>query len=549
MYRGGATGLAYVVKVYSILGFLSVTIFGTLHILVEHNPTLGYLEIAGGFVMLLNLAAMHATRNIGLTRDLFLSTVAALLIVMLATGGTSSTGIFWFFLFPVAAFFLTDKRRGVYWTAGLLAIVSLLWLLSYLDLAEIWYPGIVVRQLVISVAVVAAGIYVYQQSREMAVLRSDESEQDLQEYLDHMTTYSAKVDSTGKVLFANRAAKEATGLGESLVGANFIEGPWWSFDPTVRKRVQVAFQRALAGEAIKYDERFRVERVGGYDELAVNFSMIPIRQGGRTTYVLAEARDITHEQELDRSKSEFVTLASHQLRTPISAIRWFSEMLLNDDAGSLNKEQREHLEEIYRSNQRMANLVDEMLIVSSLELGNLPVSPEMLDPADFCRKTVKAQLSMAAEKGIKVRGMYDPHLPKLSFDPHILRIIVRNVIANAIKYTPPKGHISFEVTKTNKQLIPTSKGSLVIMINDSGYGIPSADRDKIFTKFFRANNIKDKDTDGTGLGLYMIKMLLEYVGGTIAFTSTEGVGSTFVLELPLEGMVAHERVKPVVKAK
>jgi PAS domain S-box-containing protein len=549
MQQGGARGLAYVVNVYSILGFLSVTIFGVLHILVEHNRTLGFLEIIGGLVILLNVLSLRVTGNIGLARDLFLSTMAAMLIVMLATGGTSSTGIFWFFLFPIAAFFLTDRRRGVYWTLGLMAVVSLLWLLSYLDLAELWYSGIVVRQLVISVMVVTAAIYVYEKSREIAERRGDESQQDLQEYLDHMTTYSAKIDVTGKVLFANRAAKEATGLGEHLVGVNFIEGPWWGFDSAVKKRVQVAFQRALAGEAVKYDERFRIERVGGYDELAVNFSMIPIRQGKQTAYVLAEARDITHEQELDRSKSEFVTLASHQLRTPISAIRWFSEMLLNDDAGSINKEQREHLEEIYRSNQRMANLVDEMLIVSSLELGDLPVSPELLDPADFCRKAVKAQTTAAVDKHIRIRETYDQHLPKLLFDPQVLKIIVRNVLANAVKYTPEKGSISFEVTRTNKQLVPGSKGSLVIMVNDSGYGIPSADRDQIFTKFFRASNIKDKDTDGTGLGLYMIKMLLEYVGGTISFTSTEGVGSTFVLELPLEGMVAHQPISRPVKAK
>lgn len=544
MDKSGARGLAYVVRIYSVIGLLAVAIFGILHITVEHNPVLGYLEITAGLVMLLNLIALRATRNIGLARDLFLSTFAAILIVMLATGGTSGTGIFWFFLFPVAAFFLTDKRRGIYWTAGLLAIAALLWLLSYLGWAELWYQGIIIRQLLISVAVVAVGIYVYQLSRENAVERGDQSQQELQEYLDHMTTYSAKVDSTGKVLFANRAAKEATGLGENLVGANFIDGTWWAFDHAVRRRVQIAFQRALAGEHIKYDERFRVEGIGGFHELSVNFSMIPIRQNGRTVYVLAEARDITHEQELDRSKSEFVTLASHQLRTPISAIRWFSEMLLNDDAGSLNAEQREHLEEIYRSNQRMANLVDEMLIVSSLELGSLPVSPEMLNPADFCRKAVRTHKQGAVDKQIRIREMYDDHLPKLPFDPQILRIIVRNVITNAIKYTPPKGSISFEVTKTNKQLVPASKGSLIIMINDSGYGIPSADRDKIFTKFFRASNIKDKDTDGTGLGLYMVKMLVEYVGGKISFTSTEDVGSTFVLELPLEGMVAHQPRKP-----
>lgn len=407
-------GLQYVVRIYSLLGFLSLAIFGALHVLVEGNPALGYLELASSILMVLNMAALKVTNNVNIARDLFLATLITMLIVMLATGGTAGTGIFWFFLFPVAAFFLTeDKRRGVYWVAGLLGLVVVLWLLRSMDLVYLWYSDIAIRQLLVSMAVVTIGIYAYQQSRESA---------------------------------------------------------------------------------------HRLKR------------------------------------SVDQARSEFVTLASHQLRTPISAIRWFAEMLLHGDAGHMSKEQKDYVEQIYSSNQRMANLVDELLIVSSLELGTMPIRPEPIDAAAFCKQVVHEQKASAAEKGLTLREQYDESLDKLLLDPHILKNILRNILGNAIKYTSAGGSISLDVTATTRKLRPGSKGCLAIIINDSGYGISKGDQQRVFTKFFRGQNIRDKDTDGTGVGLYMVKMLLDYVGGAISFTSIENVGTTFVVELPLEGM-------------
>jgi signal transduction histidine kinase len=533
------SGQLLVVRVYSLLGFLSVTVFGLLHIIVEKNPGLGYLELAGGLVMALNVLALRVTDNVGLARDLFLLTLIALLLVMLASGGTAGTGIFWFFLFPVAAFFLTSKRQGVCWVGGLLGAVALLWVMRSLDVIDLWYGDIVIRQLLVSMAVVGVGIYVYQAARERSVRRGDESQHDLQEYLDRMTTFNAKLNPAGTVLFANKAIKQASGMGERLLGVDFFTGPWWSFDSRVQVRVQAAFRRALQGEAVNYDEQLQIVTKEGPKQLTVNFSIIPVQSAGRTKYLLAEGRDITAEEEVNRAKSEFVTLASHQLRTPISAIRWFSEMLIGGDAGQLTGEQKEHVEHIYHSNQRLASLVDEMLLVSSLELGSLPIRPEPLDVPAFCRKIVRAQLEAAAPKQLTLKDRYDTDLPKLSYDPHILKNILGNIISNAIKYTPKNGSISLEIMQTTKKVTPESRGSLVIILNDNGYGIPKVAQDKIFTKFFRAKNIKDKDTDGTGLGLYVAKLLLGYVGGRISFSSTENVGSTFVVELPLEGMAEH----------
>jgi PAS domain S-box-containing protein len=529
----------YVVSAYSLLGFLSATTFGLLQIFVEHTPSVGYLEIASGLVMLLNILAMRATHNVNLARSLFLATVISLLVVMLTSGGTQGTGVFWFFLFPVAAFFLTNKRQGMVWVGGLLAITILLWVLDAQGVIMLWYSDVTIRQLLVALTVVSVGIYVYEQSRERAYRHSDESQHDLQEFLDGMTTYSAKIDLDGTILFANKALKDAYGKHAQALGSNLLDAPWWAED-SVRQRVKDALQKAIAGTPVNYDERFQVETRDGHKDLTFAFSLMPVKGKTSTRYILAEARDISSEKMVDRAKSEFVTLASHQLRTPIAAIRWFSEMLLSGDAGKLATEQHDHVEQIYHSSQRMANLVDEMLLVSGLELGSLPITPEELDVSVFCRKVVNAQSRAVAEKRLVIKDHYDKHLTKLLLDPHILKIILRNLFVNAIKYTPAGGSISLEVIQTTKKLRPDSHGSLAIMVNDSGYGIPESAQQEIFSKFFRADNVKDKDTDGTGLGLYLVKMLLDYVGGTISFTSTENVGTTFVVELPLEGMTAYQ---------
>ena len=275
-----------------------------------------------------------------------------------------------------------------------------------------------------------------------------------------------------------------------------------------------------------------------YDDIAIRqllVSMIVVTVG---VYVYERAREQSEARtrQADTAKSEFATLASQQLRTPISAINWFAEMLLSGDAGKLSKEQAEHIQQIYDSNQRMAVLVDAMLMVSSLELGNLPLRPEPTDMAATASKIVKDQIATAPERGIRLKEQYDTTLPKISFDPHILKIILQNVTSNAIKYTPDKGSISVEITRTNEKLKPQSHGSIAIIVSDSGYGIPVEAQSKIFTKFYRANNIKSKDTDGTGLGLFIVKAVLDYIGGRISFDSHEGKGTTFIIYLPIEGI-------------
>lgn len=243
-------------------------------------------------------------------------------------------------------------------------------------------------------------------------------------------------------------------------------------------------------------------------------------------------RDITQEREVDKAKSEFVSLASHQLRTPLSTISWYSEMLLAGDVGKLTKDQVEYINEIYAGNKRMIDLVNALLNVSRIDLGTFIVEPEELSLTELANSVIKEQMPQANEKKHSIKTNFDKNLPLFNGDPRLLRIIFQNLLSNAIKYTPEKGKIEVGVEK--------KKGKILIYIKDNGLGIPKNQQSKIFQKLFRADNVKVTDTQGTGLGLYLVKSIVEHSGGKIWFTSKLNSGTVFNVELPASGMKAKK---------
>lgn len=249
-------------------------------------------------------------------------------------------------------------------------------------------------------------------------------------------------------------------------------------------------------------------------------------------------RDITKEQSIDRAKSEFVSLASHQLRTPLSTINWYAEMLISGDAGDVTEQQKEFLHEIYNGNQRMVALVNSLLNVSRLELGTFSVTTEPLTIDTEAKAVINDLKPKVAEKKQKIRTHFDTAIGTIQADPKLLNIIFLNLLSNAVKYTPENGTISLDIS-LGKNTLPTHEkepNAIHIKVRDNGYGIPKKQHDKIFTKLFRADNVVQMDTEGTGLGLYIVKQIVEHVGGRISFTSKINKGTTFHIELPRKGM-------------
>ena len=241
----------------------------------------------------------------------------------------------------------------------------------------------------------------------------------------------------------------------------------------------------------------------------------PIVLNGEVIGVVKTFRDITREKEIDKTKTEFVSLASHQLRTPLSTISWYTEMLLSGDAGKLKKEQERYLNEIYKGNQRMVSLVNALLSVSRMDLGTFVLESEPTDIVLLVRNIVREQKPQIDRKKIKFSSEFDTNIPFIETDPKLLSMVVQNLLSNSVKYTPNKGKIkiSLILDKKNKKII--------FKILDSGYGIPKNQQDKIFTKLFRADNVREKDTEGTGLGLYIVKAIVDNSGGKVWFDSKE----------------------------
>lgn len=248
-------------------------------------------------------------------------------------------------------------------------------------------------------------------------------------------------------------------------------------------------------------------------------------------------RDISEESKIDKAKSEFVTLASHQLRTPLSAISWHTEILLEEDIGKINKDQKNQLEVIYKSNRRMVELVEALLNVSRLEIGSFDIELEQVKAQELLEKVLSDLHIYINEKSLKIKTKYSKTLKKINTDRNLLLLTMYTIILNAIKYTPEKGSVTvgMRIVKSGTSVggKVLAKESFVFEVKDTGYGIPKSEQKHIFTKLFRAENIKKFDSNGNGLGLYIIKNMLTYLDGKIWFKSQENKGTAFYVAIPL----------------
>lgn len=239
---------------------------------------------------------------------------------------------------------------------------------------------------------------------------------------------------------------------------------------------------------------------------------------------LATIFDITERKELDRAKTEFVSLASHQLRTPAATIKWYVDSMVAGNLGEITEKQREYLERVQKVNENMIELVETLLNISRIEIGSISIEKKEISVPQII-DSVLLELSATIEtKKLNVLREYNGNLEHIDADPKLLRIVIQNIISNAIKYTQPMGIIKIS--------LKDSFGERAMIVSDTGIGIPEEDKDKIFTKLFRASNAqRESESQGTGLGLYLVKSIVEAMGGGIDFVSEVGKGSTFTIRI------------------
>lgn len=354
--------------------------------------------------------------------------------------------------------------------------------------------------------------------------------------LDNASDQVIITDPSGTVVYGNKAVERITGYTtEEALGKK--AGALWKYPmPTEYYK---NFWHTIADLKQPFIGEIQNKRKNGEIYTAM-ISVSPVFDKDRNTlFYVGLERDITKEKEIDKAKSEFISLASHQMRTPLTVINWYSEMLLGGDAGELNEKQKEYFTEVHAAGQRMNGIIKSFLHILRLETGMVVVNPVPISLQDIARSIVKEAKADPQKRRLTIIERYQEPLPLVKADTELVRVILQNLISNAIKYSPEELEVAVSLDSVKKGNVvagkTASEDSVLVSVHDAGIGIPTNDRDKIFTKFFRSDNARKQDPNGNGIGLYMTKFMVDIVGGIVWFESEEGKGTTFYLLLPLEG--------------
>jgi len=244
----------------------------------------------------------------------------------------------------------------------------------------------------------------------------------------------------------------------------------------------------------------------------------------------AKLKRVNHKlQELDATKDEFISMASHQLRTPLTSVKGYLSMVLEGDGGKLTPVQKRLLGQAYVSSQRMVYLISDLLNVSRLKTGKFIINAEPTSLADIVASEIGQLSETAKSKQITLTYDKPKNFPTLELDETKMRQVIMNFVDNAIYYTQNEGKIHIGLT--------SDKHHVYFTVKDNGLGVPKEEQARLFTKFYRASNARKARPDGTGLGLFMAKRVVAAQGGSILFESVEDKGSTFGFTFELKDPV------------
>lgn len=315
-------------------------------------------------------------------------------------------------------------------------------------------------------------------------------------------------DVAALVRLSSDVHKDEEGLGYLLLGEKHSGNPYNAQDvrmlDTVANELIIAIQNALHYEEIQ------------------NFNKTLQQQVTDATRKLRRTNE--RLKTLDETKDDFISMASHQLRTPLTSIKGYLSMVLEGDAGKLNPQQKQMLTQSFASSQRMVYLISDLLNLSRLNTGKFVIESAPVNLADVVQAEIDQLVETAKAREVTLAYHRPDRFPTLMLDDTKTHQVVMNLIDNAIYYTPPGGHIDVSLVET--------RTAVEYRVKDTGIGVPKAERPHLFTKFYRAQNARKARPDGTGLGLFMAKKVIVAQGGSIIFETVEGKGSTFGFRFP-----------------
>ncbi len=299
--------------------------------------------------------------------------------------------------------------------------------------------------------------------------------------------------------------------------------------------LSVFLRREIVGPIAMYSKIAQKVAEGDFSQVIENTSDDEIGRFGKVFNSM-----VSNLREFDRLKSDFISVAAHQLRTPLSGVKWVLKLLLDGDLGAISPEQSKMLKRGYDTNEKMIQLVNDLLNVSRIENGRFGYRFEKNDFSKILKLLIENSQLASRERNIEVVAEIHTELAPFFFDAEKMLIALQNLIDNAIKYTLPGGRVIITIEKQGDYL--------QVKIKDTGVGIPKEEIHKLFSKFFRATNVVHLQTDGSGLGLFIVKNIITRHGGQIWVDSEETKGTTFTVLIPIiQDLIPKEEQREIRK--
>jgi signal transduction histidine kinase len=338
--------------------------------------------------------------------------------------------------------------------------------------------------------------------------------------IEKMSDGIIMISEGDNIISINNNAKNYLGTNDIVVGRN-IKNDFSKLPINVQELMKLPSTESKQKLVVKNPQKMTLE-----------ISTIRVQEEGQKKLFgsMKVLHDITREEEMDRLKTEFISVASHQLRSPLTTTQWSIRTILDGDLGPIDEKQREFMLKAYKSNEQMVGLVNDLLNVSRIEEGRFLFTFE----TESLEKTVSEAIESAAMliermKQKNIQFIYNPpkeRLPLIELDSEKIQMVLINLLENAINYTT-EGKIEVSLHYDPKEKIN------VLSVSDTGIGIPEEEKQFIFKKFFRAQNTERAKVNGSGLGLYIVKNIIEKHRGTVHFDSQEGRGTTFYVNFPM----------------
>jgi two-component system phosphate regulon sensor histidine kinase PhoR len=346
------------------------------------------------------------------------------------------------------------------------------------------------------------------------------------------------VDKEYKIILVNKKTEEILGINSEMMikkDMREIISVYKKDQELIGDRPVMLMFQSLKTVNVKMEDEFYYNVLHNNRKFPVELIVSPLYDGENITAAIIVFQNITSRKALDEAKNSFISIASHQLRTPLTSIRWYTEMLSSEDAGPLTENQKNFLSRVYGSALKLNEVINLLLALARTESGKAAKEIVKIDPIVFTVDIIKELEPQFKPKNISVNFIPLKEPLEINYDISMLRQITSNLLSNSIHYTDKNGQIEIKIEK--------GKNELIYSIKDDGIGIPANQQDKIFNKFFRADNASAVVPDGSGLGLSLVKALVEMNNGKVWFESPaswvdkngkeEKRGTVFYFTLPL----------------